>query len=113
MNSKTVYRGILSAALIMLMISLYLAFTGEFASSGPFMVSFFILIALGIKGFESFKGLSFTVWIFTAVTASMFYPEYFTSMGDFQLKKLIVPLLQIIMFGMGSQMSLDDLTGFF
>ena len=30
---------------------------------------------------------------------------------DFQLKSLIVPLLQIIMFGMGSQMSLNDFTG--
>ena len=29
----------------------------------------------------------------------------------FQLKTLIVPLLQIIMFGMGSQMSLNDFTG--
>jgi bile acid:Na+ symporter, BASS family len=41
----------------------------------------------------------------------MFYPEYFISAGGFQFKKLIVPLLQIIMFGMGSQMSLNDFTG--
>jgi BASS family bile acid:Na+ symporter len=32
-------------------------------------------------------------------------------MGNFQLKLLIIPLLQIIMFGMGSQMSLNDFTG--
>ncbi|MBG0858826.1 MAG: bile acid:sodium symporter family protein [Bacteroidales bacterium] len=51
------------------------------------------------------------MWIFTAVTASMFYPQYFTNIGDFQLKSLIVPLLQIIMFGMGSQMSVADFTG--
>jgi len=41
----------------------------------------------------------------------MFYPRYFISRGDFQLKKLIVPLLQIIMFGMGSQMSFKDFAG--
>jgi BASS family bile acid:Na+ symporter len=41
----------------------------------------------------------------------MFYPQFFTAVGDFQLKRLIVPLLQIIMFGMGSQMSFADLTG--
>jgi BASS family bile acid:Na+ symporter len=57
------------------------------------------------------KGFSYTLWIFTAVTASMFYPQYFISVGDFQLKKLIVPLLQIIMFGMGSQMSFKDFSG--
>ncbi len=32
-------------------------------------------------------------------------------MGDFKFKLLIVPLLQIIMFGMGSQMSLKDFAG--
>jgi BASS family bile acid:Na+ symporter len=41
----------------------------------------------------------------------MFYPRYFISIGDFQFKTLIVPLLQIIMFGMGSQMSFNDFTG--
>jgi BASS family bile acid:Na+ symporter len=41
----------------------------------------------------------------------MFYPQLFISVGGFQLKKLIVPLLQIIMFGMGSQMSFADFTG--
>jgi BASS family bile acid:Na+ symporter len=41
----------------------------------------------------------------------MYYPQYFTSAGDFQLKRMIVPLLQIIMFGMGSQMSFSDFTG--
>jgi BASS family bile acid:Na+ symporter len=51
------------------------------------------------------------MWMFTAVTTAMFYPQYFVSMGGFQLKTLIVPLLQIIMFGMGSQMSLNDFTG--
>jgi BASS family bile acid:Na+ symporter len=41
----------------------------------------------------------------------MFYPHFFISVGNFQLKTLIVPLLQVIMFGMGSQMSLNDFTG--
>jgi BASS family bile acid:Na+ symporter len=41
----------------------------------------------------------------------MYYPEYFRNAGDFEFKKLIVPLLQIIMFGMGSQMSIKDFAG--
>jgi BASS family bile acid:Na+ symporter len=111
MKKINAYQAAIGLAAIFLIISLFKVFTGSIETAGPFMVSFFIMLALGIRGFESFKGLSFTIWIFTAVTASMFYPQYFTSMGDFQLKKLIVPLLQIIMFGMGSQMSLDDFTG--
>jgi len=64
-----------------------------------------------MRGFEKLKGFSYTLWIFTAVTASLFYPQYFLSIGTFQLKRLIVPLLQIIMFGMGSQMSFKDFSG--
>jgi BASS family bile acid:Na+ symporter len=78
---------------------------------GPLFVSAFILLAIGVRGFQTMKGFSYTLWIFTAVAASMFYPRYFASVGEFQLKKLIVPLLQIIMFGMGSQMSFKDFSG--
>jgi BASS family bile acid:Na+ symporter len=78
--------------------------------TGILLISGFILLATGVRGFQKLKGFSYTLWIFTAVTASMFYPQFFTSIGNFQLKKLIVPLLQIIMFGMGSQLSFADLT---
>jgi BASS family bile acid:Na+ symporter len=78
--------------------------------TGILLISSFILLATGVRGFQKLKGFSYTLWIFTAVTASMFYPQFFTSIGNFQLKKLIVPLLQIIMFGMGSQLSFADLT---
>ena len=85
--------------------------TGIITSSGLLLIAGFIGIAIGVRGFEKTKGFSYTLWIFTAVVASMFYPQYFISVGGFQFKKLIVPLLQIIMFGMGSQMSLKDFTG--
>jgi bile acid:Na+ symporter, BASS family len=81
------------------------------ASAGPLLILGFVTLAVAVRGFSIVKGFSYTIWIFTAVTASMFYPQHFTSIGDFQLKTLIVPLLQIIMFGMGSQMSLNDFTG--
>ena len=84
---------------------------GRTAETGPLFVTFFIALAVAVRGFQSVKGFSYTIWIFTAVTAAMFYPQYFKSYGDFQLKTLIVPLLQIIMFGMGSQMSFSDFAG--
>jgi len=79
--------------------------------TGIFLIAGFVSLALGVRGFQKLKGFSYTLWIFTAVIASMFYPQYFTSIGNFQFKSLIVPLLQIIMFGMGSQMSFTDFTG--
>src|SRR3990172_2879168 len=76
--------------------------------TGPLMIAAFALLAFAVRGFEMFRGISYTLWIFTAVTASMFYPAPFTTVGGFQLRKMIVPLLQVIMFGMGSQMSFND-----
>ncbi len=87
----------------------YLA--GTTPATGLLLIAGFIALASGVRGFQKLKGYSYTLWIFTAVTASMFYPQYFISIGDFQLKKMIVPLLQIIMFGMGSQMSFKDFSG--
>ncbi len=78
---------------------------------GMMMIAGFIALAWGVRGYPALKGFSYTLWIFTAVTASMFFPQYFTSIGKFQLKSMIVPLLQVIMFGMGSQMSFEDFKG--
>jgi bile acid:Na+ symporter, BASS family len=85
--------------------------SGSPFSKGPFLISGFVLLALAVRGFKAIKGFSYSLWIFTAVSASMYFPQYFLSVGDFKLTLLIVPLLQIIMFGMGSQMSLKDLAG--
>jgi bile acid:Na+ symporter, BASS family len=84
---------------------------GALKVTGPLLIVGFIALSAGVRGFRKTRGFSYTMWIFTAVAAAMFYPDYFVSLGKFQLKVLIVPLLQIIMFGMGSQMSLNDFTG--
>lgn len=105
------YKITLGIAVVVLVVFSFLVLTGNTVKGGPLLIAFFILLAISVRGFTAFKGLSYTVWIFTAVTASMFYPEYFTSFGNFQYKLLIVPLLQVIMFGMGSQMSLNDFSG--
>jgi BASS family bile acid:Na+ symporter len=75
---------------------------------GPAMTAFFVFLALAFQFSEQLKKFAYTVWIFAAVTVSMNYPEVFKQVGSFDLKKMIVPLLQIIMFGMGSQLSLKS-----
>ncbi len=111
MKKINVYKVALGFASFFLIITLVQVFPGNLANAGPFLIAFFVALAIAVRGFAAFKGFSYTIWIFTAVTASMFYPEYFTSAGNFQFKTLIVPLLQVIMFGMGSQMSMNDFTG--
>lgn len=76
---------------------------------GPLMTGMFISLAVGVRGTETiFKSFAFTLWVFSAVTMAMFYPHWFLEVGDFKLSALIVPLIQIIMFGMGTSLSVKD-----
>jgi len=79
--------------------------------AGWLLMAFFVCIALGFRGHELLRGYSYTIMIFAAVSLSMYYPQYFIQVGDFKLSKLIVPLLQIIMFGMGAALSWKDFAG--
>jgi BASS family bile acid:Na+ symporter len=76
--------------------------------TGPLLTLFFVSLAIGFYGYGKLKKFAYTIWIFAAVTVSMNYPQFFRQIGDFDLKNTIVPLLQIIMFGMGSQLSIKN-----
>ncbi len=62
------------------------------------------MVGLALRG----TGYSFTAFVFVGVAASMFYPEAFIEIGGYRLSNLIVPLIQIIMFGMGTTLSVGD-----
>jgi BASS family bile acid:Na+ symporter len=111
MKNLNKYQIGIGIALLLLIISLIMILTGKGSVAGPFLIAMFIILSFAVKGFQAVKGLSFTMWMFTAVAAAMFYPQLFLSYGSFKTTALIVPLLQIIMFGMGSQMSFDDFAG--
>ena len=76
--------------------------------TGPLLTLLFVTLALGFYGHPTLKRFSYTIWIFAAVTVSMNYPQFFRQLGGFDLQRAIVPLLQIIMFGMGSQLSIKN-----
>ena len=83
--------------------------SGEKETGGWLLMSFFICLAIIFRQYEKLKGFAYSVMIFAAVSVAMYYPQYFLTVGDFKLSKLIIPLLQIIMFGMGSELSLAEL----
>jgi BASS family bile acid:Na+ symporter len=111
MKKKNLYKFLLGLAGLLLLLFLVAILTHSKVFTGPLLIAFFILLAFGVRGNPISKGFSYTIMIFAAVTVSMFYPELFIKWGDFELKATIVPLLQIIMFGMGSQMSFRDFAG--
>jgi bile acid:Na+ symporter, BASS family len=98
-------------AVVSLMAAFGMVLGGNARGAGPLFIAFFLALAIAVRGWQPIKGLSYTLCIFAAVTAAMFHPDLFISVGGFPLKRLIVPLLQVIMFGMGSQMSFNDFTG--
>ncbi|MCB0628622.1 MAG: bile acid:sodium symporter family protein [Saprospiraceae bacterium] len=57
------------------------------------------------------KRIYYSLMIIAGVCLAMIIPEPFVHWGDFQTKSLIVPLLQVIMFGMGTAVSLKDFKG--
>ena len=67
-----------------------------------------LLLAIAFRGNKFLKGLSFTVTIMALVSVAMYYPQYFRAIGNTSLSVFIIPLLQIIMFGMGTELSLKD-----
>jgi bile acid:Na+ symporter, BASS family len=60
---------------------------------------------------RNIKQMSFTICILLAVVVGMCFPQYFQKIGDFKFTSLIVPLIQLIMFSMGTEMSLKDFEG--
>lgn len=113
MGKLKIYSISLGLAGFLLMVIIGMIVTGNIDKAGLFILGFFALLALGFNGYEKMKGLIFTTMIFAGVAAALYYPAYFTNFGDFKYTVLIIPLIQIIMFGMGTTMSIKDFAAIF
>jgi BASS family bile acid:Na+ symporter len=85
--------------------------TALLPAAGPFIIAFWVILAILCSRRPQTSGFVYTLAIFAAVTTAMYYPQYFLTVGGFDLSKLITPLIQIIMFGMGTAMSIHDFYG--
>jgi len=62
----------------------------------------------GLLGRRKLGGFAFPAWVLTFVTAAMVWPRAFDTWMGIDLKNLMVPLVQVIMFGMGTKLSAGD-----
>lgn len=108
-NRPSGFLAVIATAL--LLINIFFFSTGNAAQAGPFMIAFWAVLAALFSRHAATKGYVYTLMIFTAVTTAMFYPQPFTKPNGWDLSLLITPLIQIIMFGMGTSMSLRDFYG--
>jgi bile acid:Na+ symporter, BASS family len=105
---KKIYTFFLIATIACFLGVVFMIAIGRLAEAGPLFLGLFAFFAMYARGKESLKGFAFTIWIFAAVSVSMFYPFLFQQWGSYKLTRLIEPLMMIIMFGMGTAMSVKD-----
>src|ERR1051326_860987 len=76
--------------------------------AGLLLVALLVCLALSLQVQPNLKTFAFTAWVLTFVSASLVWPRAFGRWGGFDLSLLIVPLVQVIMFGMGTKLSAQD-----
>ncbi|MDQ3292134.1 MAG: bile acid:sodium symporter family protein [Bacteroidota bacterium] len=111
MKQNNIYKLFLGIAALSLIAALAFIFSGNRAQAGPIFILFFIALGIGFRGYATTKGFAYTMMIFAAVTTALNYPSYFVEVNGFKFATLITPLIQIIMFGMGTEMGLKDFAG--
>ena len=103
----SIFTTLATVSLAMLAVAGVLIFSHH--SSGKFLA---ILGVYGVAAATLFnaqlKNLSFTLFVIATVIAAFLMPGLFIEVGGFQMKTLMVPLLQIIMFGMGTAIGWRD-----
>lgn len=108
MKKLILYASLVAAALVVLGVAM-----DQPALFKPAAVATAVCLAIGFGAVPSLKGYQYTGWIISAVVAGMVYPEAFKSWGGVNLrdKTLILVIIQLVMFGMGTHMSLKDFSG--
>jgi BASS family bile acid:Na+ symporter len=110
-NRINIYKILAVVATLFLIIALGLVCFGNITMAGPFLIATFVTYAVACRGFDLLKGFSYTLIIFAAVTSALYYPQYFIEVNGIKLSILITPLIQLIMFGMGTSMGIKDFAG--
>ncbi len=82
-----------------------------------------VAASIGFRAIPSLAGYQFTLWIMTAVVSALIYPSYFLHFGPYDLKLFQIPsidlqnkwviliIVQLVMFGMGTKMGIRDFAG--
>lgn len=84
------------------------AFSGAVEVTGAALTMALAALAAAALTSVRYRGFAFTIAVFAFAAAAGFFPGLFVSWRGFELKTLIVPLIQVIMFGMGTRLALDD-----
>lgn len=107
-SKKSIYNFFYALAALFLIAYIVTVTQNIYNWAGWMLAASLLSVALAFRGHKFLKGFAYTVMIFAAVSLAMYYPDYFKTIGNFNLSAVIVPMLQLIMFGMGTELSLKD-----
>src|SRR5215831_15455871 len=77
------------------------------------IVFLLVAFAISLRFSKNFRRYQFTAWIIAVVVGAMIYPTQILNLHGFDMRNKWVMLIaiQLVMFGMGTQMSLKDFAG--
>lgn len=107
-DSKSIYTVFAVLTATALIAAMAMSFFVGVSNAGPAVILFWICLGITFRGTPSLKGYTYSAMIFAAVSAALYYPSAFVELNGFKLSGLITPLIQLIMFGMGTSMSTGD-----
>ena len=107
-KKKSIYNIFYITAILLVLLFIFFSLRNRLETAGWLLTLVFISLAIAFRGNSLLKGFSYTVTIIGAVCIALYHPEYFRSIGDFKFSKLTIPVLQLIMFGMGTELSWKD-----
>lgn len=101
--------------------SVFAGFTGMSALIGLVLTGSFVSLALAAStGQGPLRQLAFTIWIAAVVVVGMSFHTWFITfpsqiplLGDQEMSVVFIPVLQLIMFAMGTTLSVTDFTRVF
>ena len=107
-NPAVLYRMLLCLSFGCLLSAVVTLAAGKSAFFGPLLCVGFLAFALAAGGYPRLRSWAFMNWLFTAIAVGMTFPNWFIGVGDFKFTRLFVPILQVIMFCMGTTLGIGD-----
>lgn len=108
LDSSLAFRLLLGLSGLSAMVFAWAWSAGSTSWMGPALTGCFLGLALAATINPKLRHVTFTLWIVAGVVLGMSFPDWFIGVGDFKFTALFVPILQVIMFGMGTTLSVAD-----
>lgn len=103
-----VYRFFLVSCIVFLTAAAVALAVGGRPMVMPLLTGGVICFAMASGRYPAFQKWTFLIWLCTAIIVGMTFPEWFIGVGDFKFTALFIPILQVIMFCMGTTLSVGD-----